>query len=354
MVNEHIFDVAHLLALLCSVAAVSAASWYLRRSRPNERDGVPPFDVVMDPQAEPQVEPHVEPNAPPQAELHVAPQAEPHEAPVQQQPALPNWMSASSDALVAHVAAHRGVNYDWRHLHEAAKAGRFDVVSRFCHELHVSVLLTNMRGRNILHAAVSHNRHIFITWLAHCPADMEPKPPTYDQVAALFETPDATGRKPFLAAAARRDPACVRSMASDHLAWGLPTERARLGPPSTNREDFLEACAHIADDDSGTRALLVSELRRFDVCLRLRVEALDEERAEWERALWWPPNLEEEPWTPEEARSVYRILLACVASHRVDLAAWVLDDLHISPSPPAGTRWQGQRLCNHLRRPSWS
>ena len=79
---------------------------------------------------------------------------------------LPNWMCDGAEQLVIYVQAHRGVDADWRHLHEAAKAGRIDVLSRPCGEPHnISVLLTNKPGRNILHAAVNHRRYGLINWL---------------------------------------------------------------------------------------------------------------------------------------------------------------------------------------------
>jgi hypothetical protein len=352
---------AWLIALLCSVAAIGTAVLYhVRVSR--AADDVPAFAVEFHPEPEPHAKPHVahqamfhpqEPHAELRAEPHAPPQAEPR--------TLPNWISDGDDDLVAYVAANRGVNNDWRHLHEAAKAGRIIVVSRLHHELHISALLTNKRGRSILQAAIDHSRHGFIAWLAHWPYDMAPKPPVHEQQDILFATLDATGRKPFLAAAARRDLGCVRAMLFFNgkyspLAQTLPnrSDRARLGPPSTDREEFLAVCTLLADDDSNTPALLMSELRRFDVCWTLSfrlLEDFEKQRACCEQAPWWPPNLEVEPWTAEEALSLYHLLLKCVGGRRVDCVAWVLDALHVSPSPPARMRWQGQHLgdCTLLR-----
>ena len=317
---------AWLIALLCSVAAVGAALWYhVRVSRAADDE----FHFEPEPHAEPQVAHQAVFH--PQAEPHTELRAEPH-APPQAEPRLPNWMSDGDDELVAFVAANRGVNNDWRHLHEAAKAGRINVLSRLHHELHISALLTNKRGRSILQAAIDHKRYYFIAWLAHWPYDAAPKPPAHEQQAILFETPDATGRKPLIAAATRRDLGCVRAMLYGPLAQTLPgrSDRARLGPPSTDREEFLAVCTLLADDDSSTLALLMSELRRFDVCWTLSfglVKDFEKNRACCEQAPWWPPNLEVEPWTAEEGRSLYLLLLKCVGARRVDCAAWILDAL---------------------------
>ena len=334
---------AWLIALLCSVAAVGAALWYHVRVSRAADDA---FAVEFHPEPEPHAVAH-QAVFHPQAEPHAELRTEPHATPQAEPRTLPNWMSDGDDALVAYVAANRGVNNDWRHLHEAAKAGRIDVVSRLHHELHISAMLTNKRGRSILQAAIDHRRHSFIAWLANWPDDVAPKPPAYEQRATLFETRDATGRKPFLAAATRRDLGCVYAMLYSPQTLPGRSQRCRLGPPSTEREEFLAVCTLLADDDSNTPALLMSELRRFDVCwtLSLRlVEDFEKKRACCEQAPWWPPNLEVEPWTAEEARSLYLLLRTCVAGHRVDCAAWILDALHASPSPPAGIRWQGQHL----------
>ena len=351
-VDTHTYTLgdAWLIALLCSVAAVGAALWYnVWVSR--AADDVPAFAVEFHPEPEPHAEPHVAHQAVfhPQAEPHAELRAEPHAAPQAESRTLPNWMSDGDDELVAYVAANRGVDNDWRHLHEAAKAGRTVVVSRLHHELHISALLTNKRGRSILQAAIDHRRHSFIAWLAHWPYDVEPKPPAYEQQDILFNTPDATGRKPFLAAATRRDLGCVRAMLSSPFEHILPgrSVRSPLGPPSTDREEFLAVCTLLADDDSDTPALLIRELRHFDVCWRLRFRLDDDfEKARvcCEQAPWWPPNLDMEPWTADEARKLYVLLLESVGAGRVDCAAWILDALHVSPSPPAGTRWQGQHL----------
>ena len=323
----------YLLAGLFSAAAIAAARWYFT-ARPRRDDNVPDIRWLAQPHDGGGANgggaqlPHAEPQAEPQAEP-TPPQAEP----------LVTWNRDGTEELVAYVAAHRGIDKDWRHMHEAAKAGRYDVISHICDELHISALLTNKRGRNILHAAIDHKRYDLVVWLANSTDHrMVPKPPAFDQVVALFEAPDATGRKPFLAAAARRDVACVQAMT-------LPPSRFhRLGPPSTNREEFIEACELLADD-AGTNAFLLTDLRRCDVCFFMGIgDALDNGRSLCERALWWPPDLEEEPWSPEEAKSLHATLLKCVGAPRADLAAWLLDELHVNPSPPSGTEWQGEHL----------
>ena len=126
-----------LLGLICTAVAIVATRWYVRTAAPAaaQQDGnEEPFDVRW-----------------------VQPQAAPHEAqlPAAQEPARPDWMRGDPDELIAYAAQHRGIDDDWRHMHEAAKAGRFDVVSRLSNELRISVMLKNKRGRNILRAFLS-------------------------------------------------------------------------------------------------------------------------------------------------------------------------------------------------------
>jgi hypothetical protein len=103
-------------------------------------DDIPAFDVQRPAPPAPQAE--LEEEAP-HGEL------EEMEIGTRLQPAEPDWLRGKVDELVAYVAAHRGINEDWRHLHEAAKAGRYEVVSQMCNVLHISVLQTNKRGRAV-------------------------------------------------------------------------------------------------------------------------------------------------------------------------------------------------------------
>ena len=315
------------VVLLSTAVYVGAARWYHRRAavdaeQPQEDDDHDTLNMAELPEAEL-----------PEAHLLVP---------------SPNWMRATDDDLLAYAASNRGIDKDWRHMHEAAKAGRWQLVSRLCHELHISVLLTNKRGRTILDAAIDHKRYLFISWLANCCFAMieQVKPPAYEHVRALFETPDAkSGRKPFLAAAARRDANCVRAMVA------RIDEHERLGPPSTARDDFLEAMDFFVDD-AVTHAFLTSELRFFDVTSNLllfeaSLEKTDKIRSTFECAPWWPPNLEDEPWRPRETMYLYSSLLWCVSLRQVDMVAWFLDSLHVSPSPPEGKRWNGWHLGDH-------
>ena len=351
---------------LGTAAAVAAACFFIRarhrqqaaRVQAELRGAVQHLGLAIGPQireviaqrqlqdVEP-VEPHVEHVEPLEAPLEVpAPEMPPEVF----RPARPDWMRDSSDGLMAFVIAHRGIDHDWRNLHEAAKAGRIDVVSRLCNELQISALLVNKRGRNILHAAIDHRRYNFVRWLANWNHNAEElgmaKQPDYDQLVALFAAPDATGRKPFLSAAARRDTACVQAMAE--CDDGSRHSRSRLGPPLTSREEFIEVCG-LMSQDMDTYRLLLSELRAFDVCweLSMRRDRIDEIRASVEAAPWWPPNLDEEPWSHEEARHLYWGLLEAVAAGHVSHVAWFLDQLHVSPSPPLGTRWKGQHLGDY-------
>ena len=75
-------------------------------------------------------------------------------------------MRGDAGELVAYCFRYRGIDQDWRHLHDAAKAGRYDVVSFLHRKLNISVRLVNKRGRNILHAAIAHRRYEFIQWLS--------------------------------------------------------------------------------------------------------------------------------------------------------------------------------------------
>ena len=338
--------------LFSTAAAIIIVGWsFLRRPAPQAALDPENREVMaqyQEQQQPPQPVGREEPLEPPleePLEEPLEPTIEQPEAPELLHPARLDWMRDHDDVLVDHVIANRGIDQDWRHLHDAAKAGREHVVSRMCNELQISALLVNKRGRNILHAAIDHKRYRFVIWLASSMHNTEelglPKQLDFDQVLALFAAPDATGRVPFLSAAVRRDTASINAMA--RVLPGL-SRGSRLGPPTTKREEFIEVCELLADDVD-THRFLLHELRAFDVCWELRAKRRTNElRASFEAAPWWPPNLDEVPWSREEAMSLYWCLLDSVASGQVDQVAWLLDQLHVSPNPPLGMHWQGHHL----------
>ena len=357
-------EAATAASLLCTILSIAVTwRWCLRMTAvggtdaPAEDihlaavDGVDAVHLAVDPPLPIHLAAVDGPDAP--AEVHLVDPPLPLPVPVepttqQVEPitARPDWLRWSTGRLVAWVAAHRGIDSDWRHMHDAAKAGRVEVVSQLCHGLRISVLLKNKRGRNILHAAISHKRNVFVCWLAGGHASQAfPKPPAYECVMALFTEPDAAGQKPFLAAATRQDATIVHAMT--HV---LGQEFRRLGPPSTDRAEFLEVMAFF-EAGSSMHISLLGQLRAYDVSLAhsgcYTGYTPDAIVSTFESSAWWPPNLELQPWRSDEARHLYCYLQMAVSRRQPSLVAWFLDVLRVSPSPPSGMLWQGWHLGDY-------
>ena len=134
---------------------------------------------------------------------------------------VPRFMTQSLAQLIPYINTHRGADGDWRLLHLAAMAGRYDVLAHLCAELHIPLLLKDAKGRTVLHAAIAHRRLDLVYRLLHGEHD-EGVPSGqrvhWQAVWALAEkvfSPGLRAGSPLLAAAARLDQPLLEALLGD-------------------------------------------------------------------------------------------------------------------------------------------
>ena len=116
---------------------------------------------------------------------------------------LPRFIFCSIEQLEEFHSFDRPPSLQWQSLHLAAMAGRTDVLKYLHKEKHLSILLKDRSGRNILHAAISHRRYHVVDWLINDVAD---NLIDYHGRKQLFQMVDPKrGLPPFLAAATDLD-----------------------------------------------------------------------------------------------------------------------------------------------------
>ena len=292
---------------------------------------------------------------------------------------LPRFIFCSIEQLEEFHSFDRPPSLQWQSLHLAAMAGRTDVLKYLHKEKHLSILLKDRSGRNILHAAISHRRYHVVDWLINDVAD---NLIDYHGRKQLFQMVDPKrGLPPFLAAATDLD----YDLLVAFIREPGYSERGIMGRLPTGCEpEMVEKAMNLiaqVKQQQLLRPLLPPYRGTAEECLELLLQRLrendlgaDDRLFNWyddenvgdvartkellSECIWFKMHQQPEgtntiaealtlirewkPWNQNELFNMYQTLQKAVEGGHLEMVEWLLDTWGVDPSPPSNYRWSGE------------